>query len=70
VNAPDLWMKSASAAIPFLVPRICGRTISLESFLRMWWCCANLGHSLRGFSHGQAVGLGDRGRNACLNSPV
>ena len=32
-NAPDFAMNSASAAIPFWVPRISGRVKSLETFL-------------------------------------
>jgi len=31
-NAPDAWMKSESAAIPSLEPRIVGREIAGEAF--------------------------------------
>ena len=74
-NAPDLYMKSASAFMPFLDPRMSGRTMFLETFFRMCWCCANLGHSRRMWFlvsrvsglHGQAVGSGDAGMKDCLH---
>lgn len=45
-KALDLRMISARATIPLLVPRITGRAMYLDTFVRILWCWAYLGQSL------------------------
>ena len=78
MNAPDLRMNSERAAMPFLVPKISGRAMSLDASLWIFGCLVNLGHSWRmcdlvsrvPASQGHDIGSGESGRNTRLNSPV
>ena len=77
-KAPDFWMNSANADMPFLEPSMEGRDRYLEAFLRISRWCSYLGQSRImwfldsrvSLSQGQEVGSGERGMKAWRNSPV
>ena len=77
-KAPDFWMNSASADMPFLEPSMEGRNRYLEAFLRIPRWRSYLGQSRSMWfldsrvllSQGQEVGSGKRGMKAWQNSPV
>jgi hypothetical protein len=46
-KAPDFFKNLARASIPLFEPKITGREIYLNAFLRIWQCSLYLGHSVR-----------------------